>query len=100
MDNSPSLDSLTRRSSDQVPVRHVPAWVIPLVIIAGFALLFLGLFRDRLWPAPDVDVAIVLATLSDSPGASGSAGKGASGEMLFQASGWIEPDPLDRKSVV
>ncbi len=98
MDKSPSLHSLSRKSPDEVSVRRIPAWVIPLAIVAGFALLFLGLFRDRLLPAPDVDVAIVLATLSNSPESSAPASKAASGEMLFQASGWIEPDPLPIKA--
>lgn len=89
-----SLDSLSRTSSDQAPVRRVPAWLIPLAIVAGFALLFFALFRDRLLPAPDVKVAIVLATVSDS-----SASLQASpGGLLFQASGWIEPDPLPIKA--
>ena len=72
----------------------MPAWLIPLVIIAGFALLFLALFRDRLLPAPDVKVAIVLATVSDSSVIPQSSSAG----MLFQASGWIEPDPLPIKA--
>lgn len=98
MDKSPSLHSLTRQSPDQAAVRRIPAWLLPLAIVAGFALLFLGLFRDRLLPAPDVDVAIVLATHSDSPQSSAPAGSEGSGEMLFQASGWIEPDPLPIKA--
>ncbi len=91
---NPSLDSLSRSSSVQAPVRRLPAWVIPLAIIAGFALLFLALFRDRLLPAPEVKVAIVLATLSDAPVIPQS----SSGSLLFQASGWIEPDPLPIKA--
>ena len=70
------------------------AWVIPLAIIAGFAVLFLALFRDRLLPAPEVKVAIVLATVSDASAIPQS----SSGSMLFQASGWIEPDPLPIKA--
>jgi HlyD family secretion protein len=90
----PSLDSLSRTSSGQAPVRRAPAWPIPLAIVAGFALLFLALFRDRLLPAPDVKVAVVLATVSDS-----SANPESSpGGLLFQASGWIEPDPLPIKA--
>ena len=98
MNQSPSLDSLSRQPSGQKPVRRIPAWIIPLAIAAGFALLFLALFQDRLLPAPDVDVAIVLATTSDSPEPSAAAGMAAAGGMLFQASGWIEPDPLPIKA--
>ena len=59
---TPSLDSLTRREPETRAVRRIPAWVIPLGLLAGFALLFLALFRDRLLPAPAVTTAIVLAT--------------------------------------
>ncbi|MES2439023.1 MAG: efflux RND transporter periplasmic adaptor subunit [Verrucomicrobiota bacterium] len=93
-----SLDSLTRPSPEQAPVRRIPAWVIPLAIVAGFALLFLALFRDRLLPAVDVEVAVVLATVSDTSAPAAAAGKTADGGMLFQASGWIEPDPLPIKA--
>jgi RND family efflux transporter MFP subunit len=65
-----------------------------LAIIAGFAVLFLALFRDRLLPAPDVKVAIVLATVSDTSAIPQTSSAG----MLFQASGWIEPDPLPIKA--
>ena len=58
-----SLDSLSNASHDPVPVRRIPAWIVPLAIVAGFALLFLALFRDRLLPAVDVKVALVLATI-------------------------------------
>lgn len=96
MNQSPSLDSLSRPSSGQ-PLRRIPAWTIPAAIAAGFAILFFALFRDRLLPAPDVEVVIVLATHSDSPKPTATA-PDASGSMLFQASGWIEPDPLPIKA--
>jgi HlyD family secretion protein len=72
----------------------MPTWVIPLAILSGFSLLFLALFRDRLLPAPDVKVAVVLATLSDSASSLPSSATA----LLFQASGWIEPDPLPIKA--
>lgn len=53
------------------------------------------MFRDRLLPAPDVQAALVLATAGES--ASGP-DRAASGRMLFQASGWIEPDPYAVKA--
>lgn len=79
-------------------MRRLPAWIIPLGIAAGFAVLFLALFRDRLLPAPDVEVAVVLATVSDSAGLASATPGPSAGEMLFQASGWIEPDPLPTKA--
>jgi RND family efflux transporter MFP subunit len=87
-----SLDSLTRSASGEPkPPRRIPAWLVPAAILAGFALLFLALFRDRLLPAPTVETALVLAT--PEVGASSA----ATGTLLFQASGWIEPDPLPIK---
>jgi RND family efflux transporter MFP subunit len=92
---TPSLDSLTRREPETQAARRLPAWTIPLGLLACFALLFLALFRDRLLPAPAVTTAIVLATTSRESGtATGTSG----GSMLFQASGWIEPDPLPVKA--
>ena len=73
----------------------MPAWLIPLGIAAGFAVLFLALFRDRLLPAPDVKTAVVLTTASDTKETPASA---SSTGMLFQASGWIEADPLPVKA--
>ena len=75
-------------------MRRVPAWLIPLAIVVGFGLLFLALFRDRLLPAPDVKAAVVVATISESSAIS----KPSAGGLLFQASGWIEPDPLPIKA--
>jgi HlyD family secretion protein len=73
----------------------MPAWLIPLGIAAGFAALFLALFRDRLLPAPEVRTAIVLTTIGDAKDAPASASPAG---MLFQASGWIEADPLAVKA--
>jgi len=98
MNPSPSLDSLSRAPSGQSPARRTPAWIIPAAIALGFSLLFLALFRDRLLPAPDVEVAIVLTTISDSSEPAHPTGKITSGGLLFQASGWIEPDPLPIKA--
>ncbi len=81
-----------------MPVRRVPAWIIPAAIAAGFALLFLALFRDRLLPAREVEVASVLATNFESSPAASGATAATGGTLLFQASGWIEPDPLPIKA--
>ena len=100
---SPSLDTLSRLQDAPKAVRRIPAWTIPLGIAAGFALLFLALFRDRILPAPDVKVAAVLATSAGqetkTPIAQASGTQApVEGNMLFQASGWIEPDPLPIKA--
>ena len=67
----------------------------------GFALLFLLLFRDRILPATNVRVAVVLSTeqtavtdetpIASKPNAQRS-------PTAFQASGWVEPDPLPIKA--
>lgn len=99
---SSTLESLSRPDDARAPTRRVPAWLLPLGIAAGFLLIFLALFRDRLLPARDVDVAIVLTTpgVSDAPAAvPPETNKNATpGRMLFQASGWIEPDPFPIKA--
>jgi HlyD family secretion protein len=74
----------------------MPAWLVPAGLLAAFALLFLALFRDRLLPATTVETAIVLATAGGEE--SSAAPSSGSGSMLFQASGWIEPDPLPVKA--
>lgn len=96
-----ALESLSRPDETRTPSRRSPAWLLPLVIAAGFLLVFLVLFRDRLLPARDVDVAVVLTTpgVADAPAARPSeASPPATDRMLFQASGWIEPHPLPTKA--
>ena len=100
-----SLDFLIRRddaskSSPQSP-RRFPDWAIPAAIAVGFGLLFLMLFRDRLLPAREVETAAVLVTSAAVPLSAPSEENAPQanshplgGAMLFQASGWIEPDPL------
>lgn len=94
-----SLDSLTRAPGAPSRRPRLPAWTIPVGIVLGFALLFLLLFRDRLLPAPEVEVAVVLATsrsADEAPASSG--GPAGAAAMAFQASGWVEPDPLPIKA--
>lgn len=82
-----------------MPVRRVPAWLLPTTILVGFAVIFLALFKDRLLPAVEAKVTTVLAT-SDAA-TTGNATAPAANEpssLLFQASGWIEPDPYAVKA--
>jgi HlyD family secretion protein len=91
----PSLNSLSRAIPLPAAGRRIPAWFVPAAIAAGFALLFAALFRDRLIPAPKFEVAMVLATAADSAATpTATQSDEAPGGLLFQASGWIEPDPL------
>ena len=83
------------KASPTTRPRRLPAWMIPVAIALGFGLLFLALFRDRLLPAADVRIAPVLATVGESTTVSTPASEAA---MAFQASGWVEPDPLPIKA--
>jgi len=92
-----SLDALARPAPDGPrSARRLPGWLVPAGILVGFGLLFLGLFRDRLLPATEVKVAVVLATAGETTLL--ASGGPAEGAMVFQASGWIEPDPLPIKA--
>jgi HlyD family secretion protein len=65
--------------------RHVLSrYVIPGVLVAGFAALFVWTLRDSIWPPHPVSVVPVFATQSTSQ---------SEGTPLFQAAGWIEPRP-------
>lgn len=97
MKSAPTLDSLTHPAVETAAPRRLPAWAVPLAILTGFALLFLVLFRDRLLPAAAVDVTRVLTTTPAASETSAPASTQA-GAMIFQASGWIEPDPLPIKA--
>jgi multidrug efflux pump subunit AcrA (membrane-fusion protein) len=70
-------------------------------LFGGFALVFLLLFRDRLIPARSVTVVPAVAIEEHSgsdPQPRKPAAPAADARMLFQASGWIEPDPLPIKA--
>lgn len=102
-----TLDRLKRSApptSSPASPRRIPAWLVPALVLAGFALVFAAVFRDRLIPAREVEVARVLAVPAASDDADDAAGTSddPSGEPLgaarFQASGWIEPDPYPVKA--
>ncbi|MEP2776366.1 MAG: efflux RND transporter periplasmic adaptor subunit [Luteolibacter sp.] len=74
-------------------------WLLPLAILLGFALVFGLLFRDRLLPAKEVTVFTALAVEEKIEGGARREKPAAgAGELLFQASGWVEPDPLPIKA--
>lgn len=86
------------RPADEAPSarRRMAVWLLPLALLLGFALLFALLFRDRLIPAKSVGV--VPAVGIEEAMATAPIVKGAEGSLLFQASGWVEPDPLPTKA--
>lgn len=69
--------------------RRIPGWLLPLALLLGFLGVFAVLFGEKLLPATEVQIAQVV-TLR---GQSSSEGASSSGQLLFQASGWLEPDP-------
>jgi len=87
----PNQEPPTTRSAN----RRFGVWLLPIAIFLGFALLFALLFRDRLLPGKAVDVVPAVGieetiVALENPKATGKA--------LFQASGWVEPDPLPIKA--
>lgn len=83
------------------------ALIVPWLLFAGFISLSLLLFGDRLVKATHVEVETVVtvrAAVSDpasagiTPPAEQRVVDPWASAMLFQASGWIEPDPLPIKA--
>jgi len=105
-----SLDKLTSLQSPgsqtSGPQTHgrpkrVPSWLLPVGLALGFLAVFALLFGSRLLPAFKVQTAPVV-TLRQTTEASApipstnettSSPALPTGPLLFQASGWIEPDP-------
>ncbi len=72
---------------------HVPSWLPVLGLVLGFTSILPLVAGDRLFPGPVVDVtpAILFERgVEESPVASTESDPP---EILFQASGWIEPEP-------
>lgn len=94
---------------------------LPGLLLAGFVIVFAVLLRDRILPAEEVvaqpvvalraeagaapdDTEAVADAADPAPGTDAAAPGGAPddrpparGAQLFQASGWVEPDPLPIK---
>ncbi|RBP47765.1 RND family efflux transporter MFP subunit [Roseimicrobium gellanilyticum] len=109
---SPSTSTPLRRR-----ILLLPAWLLPFSLVLAFAGLFAFVFRDRLLPALEVKVAqaILLTDIDEAPAAAGEekhdaashhptpssqspapspAAPASPPQLLFQAAGWFEPDPL------
>jgi RND family efflux transporter MFP subunit len=89
-----SLDILTNNDSApaEKPKRSY-AWLLPVGLLVGFLLILALLFGERLLPAVSVKTLPVETLRSEEGASSAPATSGGKGEMLFQASGWVEPDP-------
>jgi multidrug efflux pump subunit AcrA (membrane-fusion protein) len=92
------LNFLSRPEKAVSPVWKLPTWLLPVGIFAGFGLLFAGLYHDRLLSAPAVPTAPVLTTSDSSANVRELGGQTSNGSPLFQASGWLEPDPYPEKA--
>lgn len=86
---SPSLAALARGGARSTPAGW-KALLLPAALLAGLPAFLVFAFRDSLRPAVAVETARAL--LLDTPGASAPSMQAAPAEMLFQASGWVEPD--------
>lgn len=93
-----SLDQLsksTEPSATQPRRSRSLAWLLPVLLVAGFLLVMALLFGKRLIPAVEVKTAPVI-TLRQESSAIAKQQKPSvvtKGAMIFQASGWVEPDP-------
>lgn len=88
----PGAEPARRRPSGW---RFRVAALVPWALLAGFALLLAVVLGDRLVPAREVAIASVVTVESgdDEVGGRTASGDPFDAPMLFQASGWVEPDP-------
>jgi RND family efflux transporter MFP subunit len=105
LSNLSSLENLSKSPDIQEKrsKRRVPAWLLPFGLFIGFIFVFALLFGRRLLPAVPVQVAPVITIRSDrssdraevsSEVTSVASSTPTPKQLLFQASGWIEPDPF------
>ncbi len=71
----------------------VPAWVPIVLLLVGFLLVLVVIAGDRLMPAPVVEVTPAVLYEREVKAAPTTPDEASGPEMLFQASGWIEPEP-------
>jgi RND family efflux transporter MFP subunit len=96
----PDLGQLISKQSEEPsrPPKRAAVWLLPLGLLLGFALIFALLFRDRLLPAKEVELVPAVGIEEQTETVQDSLSPTSTGELLFQASGWVEPDPLPIKA--
>lgn len=95
-----SLDTLTQKNNDDSSREEMPrprrrslAWLLPVALLLGFVTILLLLFGDRLRSAVSVKTAPVVTIRAAESTAAKQEMPVGKGKLLFQASGWVEPDP-------
>lgn len=80
--------------------RNRVAALIPLGLVVGFVALLAIVLGDRLVPARELTIETVVTVRAETGSTAALPAKGDpfDAPMLFQASGWIEPDPLPIKA--
>jgi len=95
-----SLDKLTISPSTTSPAearaKHSLAWLLPAGLLLGFILVMAFLFGERLIPAIEVKTSpVITLRLGEELDhrKNSEAVEITKGDMVFQASGWVEPAP-------
>lgn len=98
LSQNPSANSTQKRRRDF-------SFFFPWLLLAGFLTLLAILFGERLLPARELPLEKVVTMRLTEPSAATLTNQSTpvevdpwSGEALFQASGWVEPDPLPIKA--
>ncbi|NCC51097.1 MAG: HlyD family efflux transporter periplasmic adaptor subunit [Spartobacteria bacterium] len=86
----PSLSALSR-GPEQVISSHWKTVLPPLLLLSALVGFLYFIFRDYLRPAIPVEAAQVI--LLEEHESSAPTSSRVPSELLFQASGWVEPDP-------
>lgn len=92
---SPNPSSTNPTQNPPTKIKRSYAWLLPVGLVTGFIAIMLLLFGDRLRPSAEVSVApvITLRSAAEESAPISNTPVTTKGDMLFQASGWIEPDP-------
>ncbi|WP_411827651.1 efflux RND transporter periplasmic adaptor subunit [Luteolibacter sp. AS25] len=96
-----SLEDLTSTSppaqikgtTTKKPKRSL-AWLLPVALLLGFVIIIATLFGERMLPATEVRTApVITIRAGESLAKEPKTDISVKGKLLFQASGWVEPDP-------